>query len=72
MFRFISWNIRSINDRDKRVLPKKIFRDWNCDLTCLQETKLEEVELSDIRSIWGNQAVGFEVLKTIRNFSFVE
>jgi len=67
MFMFISWNVRGINDRDKRALPKNFLRDWNCDLICLQETKLEEVEFSDIRSIWGNQAVGFAVLKAIRH-----
>ena len=41
------------------------MRDWNCGLICIQETKLEEVELANIRSIWGNQAVGFAVLKAI-------
>ena len=65
MFRFISWNVRGINGRDKRVLLKNFLRDWNCDLICLQETKLEDFELSDIRSIWGNQHVGFAVLKAI-------
>jgi len=65
MFRFISWNVRSINDRDMRALLKNFLRDWKCDLICIQETKVEEVELADIRSIWGNQAVGFEVLKAI-------
>jgi len=39
------------------------LRDWNCDPICLQETKLQDVELSDIWSIWGNQPVGFSVLK---------
>ena len=57
--------MRGINDRDKRALLKKFLRDWNCHLICIQETKLEEVELADIRSIWGNQAVGFAVLKAI-------
>ena len=62
MFRFISWNVRGINDRDKRALPKFFLRDWNCDLICLQETKLEDVELSNIHSIWGNEPVKFAVL----------
>ena len=65
MFRFISWNVRGIHDRDKRALLKNFLRDWNCDLICIQETKLEEVELADIRSIWGNHVVGFAVLKAI-------
>ena len=57
--------MRGINDRDKRVLLKSFLRDWNCDLICLQKTKLEHAELSDIRSIWGNQHVGFAILKAI-------
>ena len=65
MFRFISSNARGINDHDKRVLLKNFSRDWNCDLICLQEAKLEDVELSDICSIWGNQPIGFAVLKVI-------
>ena len=65
MFRFISWNVKGINDRDKRVLLKNFLRDWKCDLICLQETKLEDVELSDICSIWGNQHVGFAIVKAI-------
>jgi len=52
-----------INDHDTRVLLKNLLKDWNCDLICLQQTKLEDVGLSDIRSIWGNQHVGFAVLK---------
>ena len=57
--------MRGINDRDKRALLKIFLGDWNCDLICIQETKLEEVELADIRSIWGNHVVGFAVLKAI-------
>jgi len=63
MVRLLSWNVRGLNDREKRVLLKNVLREWNCDLICLQETKLEKVELSDIRSIWGIQQVGFSVLK---------
>jgi len=48
-----------INDRDKRLL-KNILRDWSCNLVCIQETKLEEVQLSDFR---GNQSMDFVALK---------
>jgi len=65
MVKLLSWNVRGLNNRDKRVLLENVLRGWNCDLICLQETKLEDVELSDIRSIWGNQHVGFSVLKAI-------
>ena len=48
-----------LNDLEKRVLLRNVLRDWNCNLICLQETKLEDVELSDIRSIWGTSMLGF-------------
>ena len=63
MVRLLSWNVRGLNDHEKRVLLKNAFREWNCDLICLQETKLEKVELSDKRNIWGIQHVGFSMLK---------
>jgi len=55
--------VRVINDRDKRLLLKNILRDWSCNLVCIQETKLEEVKLSDIRSIGRNQSMDFVALK---------
>jgi len=55
--------LRAINDRDKRLLLKNILRDWSCNLVCIQETKLEEVQLSNIRSIGGNQFMDFVALK---------
>jgi len=42
---------------------RNVLREWNCDLVCLQETKLEDIELTDVRSIWGNQHVGFSMLR---------
>jgi len=62
MFKLLSWNARGINDRGKRLL-KIILRDWSCNLICIQETKLKEVQLSDIRSIEGNQSMDFVALK---------
>ena len=55
--------MRGINDRDKRLFLKNILRDWSCNLVCIQETKLEEVQLFDIRCIGGNQSMDFVTLK---------
>ena len=57
--------MRGLNDRDKIYLLKNFLRDWKCDLVCLQEMKLENVQLSHIRSIWGNHSVGFAALNAI-------
>ena len=51
MFRMLSWIVRGINDLRKRDILKGFLRDWKCDFICLQETNLEEVSLSIIRSL---------------------
>jgi len=48
---------------NKRLILKNILREWRCNLVCIQETKLEDVKLSDIRSIGGNQYSDFVALK---------
>ena len=58
MVRLLSWNVRGLNDIVKRALLRSVLRKWNCDLVCLQETKLETIELADVRSVWGIQSVG--------------
>jgi len=63
MFNLLSWNVRGINDRDRRLLLKNILRDRSCDLVCIQEAELEDVKLSDIHSIVGNQSIDFVAFK---------
>jgi len=59
MVKVLSWNVRGLNDSAKMAS----LRNWNCGLVCLKETKLEDIELSDVGSIWGSQHVGFSVLR---------
>ena len=63
MFRLLSWNVRGINDLRKRDVLKNYLRTWKCDLICLQETKLEDVSLSVIRSLWGHYALALLFLR---------
>jgi len=63
MFKLLTWNVRGINDSNKRSILKNILREWRCNLVCTQETKLEDVQLSNIRSIGGNQYLDFVALK---------
>ena len=59
----LSWNVRGISDLRKRDVLKNFLRDCKCDLVCLQETKLEEVTCSAVRSLWENYSVDFAFLK---------
>jgi hypothetical protein len=63
--RLISWNVRGLNSSQKRELVKYWLRNWKCDAVCLQETKLEKIDLQLVRSLWGNSFVDWEMLPAI-------
>jgi exonuclease III len=41
--KMLSWNVRGINELDKRLHIKGLIRDWKVDLVCLMETKMEVI-----------------------------
>lgn len=47
----ISWNIRGLGHWKKRVAIKEFLQKAGPDIVLLQETKLQEVNLVDVRSI---------------------
>ena len=49
--RILSWNIRGVNDRDKRKLIKNVIKTQKVDLVCLQETKIQEITNGIVRSL---------------------
>ncbi|XP_057475897.1 uncharacterized protein LOC130763883 [Actinidia eriantha] len=59
----LSWNMRGLNDPDKRKVIKGLLKRWNCNVVCLQETKLKEVDRTIIASLWGGRWVKWEVLR---------
>ena len=38
--KILSWNVRGVNDPDKRKVIKNFIRTQRVDLVCLQETKV--------------------------------
>lgn len=40
----ISWNVRSLDDRRKRVVTRNCLKEWRAILVCFQETKIEVLE----------------------------
>ena len=38
--KMVSWNVRGLKDLQKRLVVKNLLQEWNCDVVCLQETKL--------------------------------
>ena len=50
--RMVSWNVRDLNDSQKHLIVRNLLREWNCDIVCLQETKLEGMDRQLICSLW--------------------
>jgi exonuclease III len=55
--KILSWNVREINELDKRLSIKGLIRDCKVDLVCLMETKMEAITRVVVRSLWGCQHV---------------
>jgi exonuclease III len=53
--RLISWNVRGLNQGGKRLKIINLLRQWRADIICLQETKLQLITNSIVRSLWGCQ-----------------
>jgi endonuclease/exonuclease/phosphatase family metal-dependent hydrolase len=51
--KILSWNVRGLNDRDKRLQVRSFIKQWRADIICLQETKLELVSRRIVHSLWG-------------------
>ena len=49
--KILSWNVRGVNDPDKRKVIKNFLRTHRVDLVCLQETKVQEMNNDMVRSL---------------------
>ena len=43
--KILSWNVRGANNPEKRRVIKQFIRDQRVDLVCLQETKVQNMNL---------------------------
>ena len=55
--RIVSWNVRGLNEQDKRLWVRNLIRKWRANIVCLQETKMELNNRCTICSLWGGQHV---------------
>jgi exonuclease III len=51
--KILSWNVRGLNDRDKRLRISNLLRLWKVDVVCFQKTKMESMSSKFIHSLWG-------------------
>ncbi|KAL8497360.1 hypothetical protein ACS0TY_020881 [Phlomoides rotata] len=50
----LSYNVRGAGRREKRREVREMIAKLKVDICCLQETKMEEVNMKICKSIWGN------------------
>ena len=60
--KMISWNVRGLNDSQKRLVIRNLLREWKCDVICLQETKLDGMDSQMVCSFWSCPYVDWAVL----------
>ena len=60
--KILSWNVRGVNDPEKRRVIKSFLRSNRADLVCLQETKVQQMNNVMTRSIWVGRFLNWRAL----------
>jgi hypothetical protein len=60
-----SWNVRGLNDNNKRLQVRYLLKSWKADIVCLQETKLDLIDRKIVRSLWGIPHVDWVYLGSV-------
>ena len=61
----LSWNVRGLNNSQKREVCKNLLKEWKCDIVCFQETKLSSLNYFVVRSLWGSPFLDWVVLDAV-------
>ena len=64
--KMVSWNVRGLNNLRKRLVVRNLLREWNCDVVCLQETKLAGMDKLLVCSLWSCPYVDWVALDADR------
>ena len=49
--KILSWNVRGLNNREKRRMIKLVVRSQKVALVCFSETKVQEMSLKVVKSL---------------------
>lgn len=63
--KFISWNVRGINEREKRIAIRQTILLEKPDILCLQETKIATMNRLIVREACGARLTEFRTLDAI-------
>jgi exonuclease III len=56
---FLGWNVRGLNDQDRKDTVHATIADSSCHIVCLQETKLESISAFEASYIGGYRLKSF-------------
>lgn len=65
IYNFLSWNVRGLNERTKRLAVRQTIILENPDVVVLQETKLQHISDQIAREICGYRLDAYRVLESI-------
>ena len=66
--RLLSWNVKGLNNPQKREVCKNLLKEWRCDVVCLMETKLASLNSTLVRSLWGSPFIDWVVLDVVQTY----
>ena len=49
--KILCWNVRGLNNSEKRKLIKGVVRNQKPNLVCLLETKVKEISMQTVKSV---------------------
>ena len=56
--KFLSWNVRGANDKNKRKIIKALIKSQRVDLVCFPETKIQDMSLGLVPSLGVGRFLG--------------
>ena len=63
--RLLSWNVRGLNNPQKREVCKNLLKEWMYDIVCFQETKVSSIDVAFVRSLRGSPFIDWAVLDAV-------
>lgn len=64
--RLLSWNVRGLNNPQKREVCKNLLKEWRCNIVFLLETKLFSLNSSLVQSLWGSPFTDWAILDAVQ------
>ena len=66
ILQLLSWDVRGLNNPQKREVCKNLLKEWKSDIVCFQETKVSSTDVAFVRSLWGGPFIDWAVLDAMQ------